>query len=56
MYHTLTGKLAKLPADTVLYPGHHYGPTPTSTIGDELRENLYLRVPSLEAWRKLMAG
>ena len=27
MYHTLTGKLAKLPPDTVLYPGHHYGPT-----------------------------
>ena len=36
MYHTLTGKLAKLPRDTVLYPGHHYGPSPTSTIGDEL--------------------
>jgi glyoxylase-like metal-dependent hydrolase (beta-lactamase superfamily II) len=56
MYHTLTGKLAKLPADTVLFPGHHYGPAPTSTIGDELRENVYLRVPSLEAWRRLMRG
>jgi glyoxylase-like metal-dependent hydrolase (beta-lactamase superfamily II) len=56
MYHTLTGKLARLPADTVLFPGHHYGPTPTSTIGDELRENVYLRVPSLEAWRRLMRG
>lgn len=56
MYHTLTGKLAKLPADTVLFPGHHYGPTPTSTIGDELRGNVYLRVPSLEAWRRLMRG
>jgi hydroxyacylglutathione hydrolase len=56
MYHTLTGKLAKLPADTVLFPGHHYGPTPTSTIGDELRSNVYLRVPSLEVWRRLMRG
>lgn len=56
MYQTLTGKLAKLPADTVLFPGHHYGPTPTSTIGDELRGNVYLRVPSLEAWRRLMRG
>lgn len=54
MYHTLTGKLAKLPADTVLFPGHHYGPTPTSTIGDELRDNHYLRVRSLEDWRRLM--
>lgn len=56
MYHTLTGKLAKLPADTILYPGHHYGPTPTSTIGDELRHNVYLRVPSLPDWRRLMGG
>jgi glyoxylase-like metal-dependent hydrolase (beta-lactamase superfamily II) len=54
MYQTLTGKLAKLPADTVLYPGHHYGPTPTSTIGDELRDNVYLRVRSLADWRRLM--
>lgn len=54
MYHTLTGKLAKLPADTVLFPGHHYGPTPTSTIGDELENNTYLRIRSLEDWRRLM--
>lgn len=56
MYHTLTGKLAKLPTDTVLYPGHHYGPTPTSTIGDELQQNHYLRVASLDDWRRLMRG
>jgi len=54
MYHTLTGKLAKLPKETVLYPGHHYGPTPTSTIGDELENNLYLRIRSLDDWRRLM--
>ena len=54
MYHSLTQKLAKLPADTVLFPGHHYGPTPTSTIGDELETNFYLRVRSLEDWRRLM--
>ncbi len=54
MYHTLTGKLAKLPPSTVLFPGHHYGPTPTSTIADELRDNAYLRVASLADWRRLM--
>jgi len=54
MYRTLTGKLAKLPRQTVLYPGHHYGPSPTSTIGDELDSNLYLRVRSLDDWRRLM--
>ena len=54
MYHTLTGKLAKLPPGTVLYPGHHYGPTETSTIGDELRQNHYLKIRSLDDWRALM--
>lgn len=54
MYHTLTGKLAKLPPTTVLYPGHHYGPAATSTIGDELESNVYLRVRSLADWRRLM--
>ncbi len=54
MYHSLTGKLAKLPPDTVLFPGHHYGPTPTSTIGDELRQNFYMRIQSLDDWQRLM--
>lgn len=54
MYHSLTGQLAKLPPETVLYPGHDYGPTPSSTIKDELRQNYYLRVRSLEDWRRLM--
>jgi glyoxylase-like metal-dependent hydrolase (beta-lactamase superfamily II) len=54
MYHSLTGKLAKLPPETVLYPGHHYGPTPTSTIEHELRHNFYMRMSSLDDWRQLM--
>ncbi|MDX1502743.1 MAG: MBL fold metallo-hydrolase [Thermoanaerobaculia bacterium] len=54
MYETLTQKLAKLPRETVLYPGHHYGPTETSTIGAELDTNPYLRVRSLDDWRRFM--
>ena len=56
MYYSLTQKLAKLPAQTVLYPGHHYGPSETSTIQDELENNLYLKVRSLDDWRRLMGG
>ncbi|MDH3745126.1 MAG: MBL fold metallo-hydrolase [Acidobacteriota bacterium] len=55
MYESLTQKLAKLPPGTVLYPGHNYGPTETSTIGEELESNSYLRLESLESWRQLMA-
>lgn len=54
MYHSLTGTLAKLPPETVLFPGHNYGSTPTSTIGEQLERNHYLRVPSLENWMQLM--
>lgn len=55
MYRTLTQRLAKLPPGAVLYPGHDYGPTPTSTLQDERTSNPYLRVPSLEEWRRMMA-
>ena len=54
MYYSLTQKLAKLPPQTVLYPGHHYGPTETSTIGAELEQNVYMKVGSLADWRRLM--
>lgn len=33
-------RLMQLPDDTVVYPGHDYGPTRTSTIGWEKRNNV----------------
>ncbi len=56
MYRSLTQRLAKLPSDTVLYPGHDYGPTRTSTLGEERDSNVYMRVESLQDWRRLMGG
>ena len=32
--------LMKLPDDTIVWPGHNYGPTPSSTIGWEKRNNV----------------
>jgi hydroxyacylglutathione hydrolase len=37
-------RLKRLPADTTIYPGHDYGPTPTSTIGIENEKNPYLNM------------
>jgi hydroxyacylglutathione hydrolase len=54
MHRTLTERLARLPAATVVYPGHDYGPSPTSTLERERRDNPYLRPGSLESWRKVM--
>ena len=33
-------KLMTLPDDTIVWPGHDYGKTPTSTIGIEKRTNV----------------
>ena len=54
MYRTLTQRLAKLSPSTVLFPGHDYGATPTSTLERERRTNPSLRLDSLEAWRRVM--
>lgn len=36
-------KLAALPDETVVLPGHDYGPTPTSTIGREKKTNPHMK-------------
>lgn len=56
MYHSLTQVLAKLPEDTVLFPGHNYAAKEVSTIGDEKNENYYMRVGSLDDWKSLMGS
>ncbi len=35
-------RLMQLPDDTRIWPGHDYGPTPSSTIGWEKRNNVFL--------------
>ncbi|MDX2020245.1 MAG: MBL fold metallo-hydrolase [Deltaproteobacteria bacterium] len=46
-------RLMGLPEETVVYPGHNYGSTPTSTMGREILENPYLRAADYEAFRSL---
>lgn len=48
LYESLTQKLARLPDETLLYPGHFYAADPFSTIGEQKRRNPYLRVARLE--------
>ena len=53
LYDSLHGVLMKLPDETVLFPGHAYGGS-RSTMGEEKRSNLALRVPGREQWLRLM--
>ncbi len=39
---SLENRLITLPAETIVWPGHDYGDTPTSTIGREMQENPYI--------------
>jgi hydroxyacylglutathione hydrolase len=53
MYESLQ-RLAALPEETVLYPGHDYGPEPHATIGQEKRTNVYLRMRDRASWHALL--
>ena len=41
-------RLKALPGDTVIFPGHDYGPSPTSTIGRERAESAAFRCATVE--------
>lgn len=55
MYRSLTQRLAKIPDDTLLYPGHLYDPRPSATLGETRATNYVFKVPSAEAWRQMMS-
>jgi glyoxylase-like metal-dependent hydrolase (beta-lactamase superfamily II) len=54
MYESLTQRLAAVPDDTVLYPGHRYSEAPFATMGETRRHNYVFRLPTLEQWRQLL--
>ena len=56
MWHTLNSRLASLPADTVLYPGHDYGHKPSAPLEEVRRDNPVFSVPTLEDWRRVRGG
>jgi glyoxylase-like metal-dependent hydrolase (beta-lactamase superfamily II) len=43
MEASIREKLYALPGDTLVYPGHNYGSTPSSTIQSERRHNPFVR-------------
>ena len=53
MYHSIQ-KLAELPDDTLLLPGHNYSHVPNLTMGETKKINTYMRVDNLDTWRMFM--
>jgi glyoxylase-like metal-dependent hydrolase (beta-lactamase superfamily II) len=54
MYDSLVNRLAKLPDETLLFPGHFYAAEPSSSIGEQKRKNPYLRAARLEDFLAFM--
>ena len=50
MYETLTQRLATIPDDTVLYPGHLYSPEPSASMGETRARNYVFRLRTRDQW------
>jgi glyoxylase-like metal-dependent hydrolase (beta-lactamase superfamily II) len=55
MYDSLQ-RLAALPADTVVYPGHRYSPPPSASLDEVRRSNYVFRPSSREQWLMMFGG
>ncbi len=56
MYFSLTQRLASVPDDTMLYPGHQYSPEAFATMGATREHNYVFRLPSIEQWRTMFGA
>ena len=54
MFRTLTQRLNRLPDDVQVFPGHDYADRPSSTLGDERRENVSMRMRNLDDWLRFL--
>ena len=50
LYESLTQKLAEVPDDTVLYPGHLYSAEPSASLGEVRHRNYVFRPRTKDQW------
>ena len=50
MYESLTTRLARVPDDTVVFPGHLYSAEPSAVMGETRRNNFVFRPRSADEW------
>lgn len=56
MYHSIHGRIMSLPDDTIIYPGHDYGPKPSDTLGNQKQTNRFMLATSKEAFIRERMG
>lgn len=55
MYKSLIGVLLRLPANTVVYPGHDYGELPSRSLAEEAASNPFLMARDLRSFQSLFS-
>lgn len=56
LYESLTQRLAKVPDDAILFPGHLYSEEPSQSMGDTRRLNFVFRPQSEQQWLQMFGG
>lgn len=56
LYESLTQKLAKVPDDAILFPGHQYSMAASATMGATRDQNYVFKPKSLEQWLTMFGG
>lgn len=56
LYLSLTQKLAQLPDDTIVYPGHLYAPQGSGRLGEVKRTNYVFKPKTEREWLQIFGG
>src|SRR5215471_2012379 len=56
LYESLTQKLAKIPDDAVLFPGHLYSAEPSATMGETRQWNFVFKPKTEAQWLAMFGG
>jgi glyoxylase-like metal-dependent hydrolase (beta-lactamase superfamily II) len=56
LYESLTQRLAKVPDDAVLFPGHLYSAEPSASMGDTRRLNFVFRPQTEQQWLQMFGA
>jgi glyoxylase-like metal-dependent hydrolase (beta-lactamase superfamily II) len=56
LYDSITQKLAVVPDDAVLYPGHLYSVEPSAPMGDVRQSNIVYRPRTREQWMMMFGN
>jgi glyoxylase-like metal-dependent hydrolase (beta-lactamase superfamily II) len=56
MYESINTRLARIPDDAILFPGHLYSAEPSQSMGDTRRWNYVFRPRSVEEWMTMFGA